>query len=210
MNAPLSDRRPERRQAQLAALIDAAERRIAEGGAQSLRARDLAADLGIALGGLYNLVTDLDELALRVSSRTLGRLGAALTAASSALPLTTRDDAVERLVTIAHAYLHFAKGNLLLWRTLFELRLAEGTALPAWAADDQLRLFRHVAEPLALLVPDMDEPRQTLAARTLFAAVHGIVTLGLEERLVAVPLTALEAQIEWLVRATCRGLSGEA
>ena len=45
-----------------------------------------------------------------------------------------------------------------------------------------------------------------LLPRTLFAAVHGIVTIGLEERLVAVPLSALEAQIEWLVRATCRGL----
>lgn len=206
MNAPLSERRPEKRKAQLAALIDAAERRIAEGGMASLRARDLAADIGIALGGLYNIVADLDELLLRVSSRTLGRLGEALSTASDALPLETKDDAVNRLVAIAHAYLHFAKGNLLLWRTLFELHLAEGTALPAWAADDQLRLFRHVAEPLALLVPDFDETQQVLAARTLFAAVHGIVTIGLEERLVAVPLTALEAQIEWLVRATCRGL----
>ena len=202
MNAPLS----ERRQTQLVALIDAAERRIAEGGATSLRARDLAGDIGIALGGLYNIVADLDELLLRVSSRTLGRLGEALSAASDALPLKTTDDAVTRLVAIAHAYLHFARDNLRLWRTLFEVRLAAGTALPAWAADDQLRLFRHVAEPLALLVPDMDEAQQTLAARTLFAAVHGIVTLGLEERLVAVPLTALEAQIEWLVRAACRGL----
>jgi len=206
MNAPLSERRPEKRKAQLSALIDAAERRIAEGGAASLRARDLAADIGIALGGLYNIVADLDELLLRVSSRTLGRLGEALTAASSALPLETKDDAVNRLVAIAHAYLHFARDNLLLWRTLFELHFADDMVLPAWAADDQLRLFPHVAAPLALLLPDMDEPRQTLAARTLFAAVHGIVTLGLEERLVAVPLTALEAQIEWLVRATCRGL----
>lgn len=206
MNAPLSERRPERRKAQLAALVDAAERRIAEGGAASLRARDLAADIGIALGGLYNIVTDLDELSLRVSSRTLGRLGEALTAASSALPLETKDDAVTRLVAIAHAYLHFARDNLRLWRTLFELRLSEGTALPAWAADDQLRLFHHVAAPLALLVPDLDETQQILTARTLFAAVHGIVTLGLEERLVAVPLAALEAQIEWLIRATCRGL----
>ena len=202
MNAPLS----ERRQAQLGALIDAAERRIAEGGMASLKARDLAADIGIALGGLYNIVADLDELSLRVSSRTLARLGEALTATSEALPLQTKADAVTRLVAIAHAYLHFARDNLRLWRTLFEVRLAAGTALPAWAADDQLRLFRHVADPLALLVPDMDEAQQTLAARTLFAAVHGIVTLGLEERLVAVPLTALEAQIEWLVRAACRGL----
>lgn len=83
----------ERRQAQLGALIDAAERRIAEGGMANLKARDLAADIGIALGGLCAIVADLDELSLHVSSRTLARLGEALTATSEALPLK-RGDAV--------------------------------------------------------------------------------------------------------------------
>lgn len=205
MSAPLT----ERRQAQLAALVDAAERRIAADGASGLKARDLAAELGIAVGGLYNLVADLDELALRVGSRTLARLGAALTAAAEPLPLRTADDAERRLVAIAHAYLHFARDNLRLWRTLFELRLERGLPLPEWAANDQLRLFGHIAAPLAVLMPHLDEDRRGLAARTLFAAVHGIVAIGLEERLIAVPATAQEAQIEWLVRATCHGIRAD-
>ncbi|WP_237155593.1 TetR/AcrR family transcriptional regulator [Oryzibacter oryziterrae] len=197
----------ERRQAQLDALVDAAERRIATGGIKALKARDLAAEIGIALGGLYNLVPDLDELALRVSSRTLNRLGEALTATADRWPLATPDDAVNRLVAIAQAYLAFARGNLSLWRTLFELRLAGDAVLPEWAANDQLRLFHHIAEPLAVLLPQQTEAGRGLTARTLFAAVHGIVVIGLEDRLIAVPPQALNAQIEWLVRATCRGFS---
>jgi AcrR family transcriptional regulator len=197
----------ERRQAQLDALVDAAERRIATGGIGALKARELAGEIGIALGGLYNLVPDLDELALRVSSRTLGRLGEALSAAADALPLATQEDAVNRLVAIAIGYLAFARKNLSLWRTLFELRLAGDAVLPEWAANDQLRLFRHIAEPLAVLSPGQEIEAQGLMARTLFAAVHGIVMIGLEDRLIAVPPAALEAQIEWLVRATCRRLT---
>lgn len=196
-----------RRQAQLTALVDAAERRMAHGGVAALKARDLAGDVGIALGGLYNLVGDLDELALRVSSRTLDRLGTALTAAVEPLPLDGPADAVEHLVAIAHAYLGFARDNLQLWRALFELRLRGDAVLPDWAAEDQLRLFRHIAVPLAVLLPALDAAERALAARTLFAAVHGIVTIGLEDRLVAVPAGDLARQIEWLVRSACRGFT---
>jgi AcrR family transcriptional regulator len=196
----------EKREAQLEALVTAAEKRIADNGLAGLKARDLAGDLGIALGGIYNIVADMEELALRVSSRTLTRLGVVLTEASAELPLTTPEEATARLIAIAHAYLGFARDHLNLWRTLFELRLTGITVLPEWVADDQLRLFRHIAEPLAVLVPEMPDETRVLAARTLFAAVHGIVTIGLEERLIAVPMDAQADQIAWLVRSTCRGL----
>lgn len=62
-------------------LVDAAEARIAAGGLSGLKARDVTADAGCALGALYNVVEDLDRLILLVNSRTLARLGAALKAA---------------------------------------------------------------------------------------------------------------------------------
>lgn len=200
---------PDKKQERLDALVAAAESRIAVHGLAGLKARDLAADLGIALGGIYNIVADMEELALRVSSRTLTRLGVVLTEAAADRPLATPEEATDRLVAIAHAYLGFARDNLNLWRTLFELRLTGMTVLPDWAADDQLRLFRHIAEPLAVLVPGMPDGERVLAARTLFAAVHGIVTIGLEERLIAVPMAAQADQIAWLVTSTCRGLGAK-
>ena len=192
----------DRRQAQLEALIAAAEKRICDSGMHSLKARDLAADIGVALGGLYNIVQDIDALLLLVSSRTLARLGEAAQTATAHLPVSTRAEATDRLVMVAQTYLTFARENLPLWRMIFELRLS--SPLPDWAAQDQLRLFRHIAEPLHAIMPDLDTVALTVRARTLFAAVHGIISIGLEERLIAVPTQKLADEIEWLTRAACR------
>ncbi len=191
-----------RRQAQLEALIEAAEKRICDHGLASLKARDLAADIGVALGGLYNIVADMDALLLLVSSKTLKRLGDWAAERTGHLPLATREEAIERLVGVAHAYLDFARDNKPLWRMVFELRL--DSPLPEWAAQDQLRLFRHIAEPLSVIMPDLDVVALTTRARTLFAAVHGIVSIGLEDRLIAVPPQKLADEIAWLTRASCR------
>jgi AcrR family transcriptional regulator len=192
----------DKRQAQLEALIEAAEKRICDHGLASLKARDLAADIGVALGGLYNIVADMDALLLLVSSKTLARLGQAASDATGHLPTATHAEALDRLVAVAHTYLKFARENLPLWRMIFELRM--NSPLPDWAAQDQLRLFRHIAEPLHVILPHLDTIALTVRARTLFAAVHGIISIGLEERLIAVPVQKLADEVEWLTRAACR------
>ena len=60
-------------------LILAAERNISAGGLAGLETRELAREIGVANGAVYDLVEDMDELILRVGSRTLERLDAALT-----------------------------------------------------------------------------------------------------------------------------------
>jgi len=191
-----------RRQAQLEALIDAAEARLIAEGVTGLRARDLASDIGVALGGLYNIVEDMDMLMLRVAQRTMGRLDAALAEGAGTAAGEDKAAAVAQLVGIAHAYYDFARHNLRLWRALFEMRL-KNPDLPEWNRQAQLGLFRHMDDPIARLRPDTDEAARTLTARTLFAAVHGVVVIGLEERLIAVPSAEMKAQIAWLVRAAC-------
>lgn len=197
-----TSRTADKRQVQLDALMEAAEKRICEQGLASLKARDLAADIGVALGGLYNIVADMDTLLLLITARTQKRLDAAFEAATGHLKITTRAEAVDTLVVIAHAYLAFARENLPLWRMMFEVRIS--APLPEWAVHDQLRLFRHIAGPLRAIAPDMDDDALTVRARTLFAAVHGIVSIGLEERLIAVPVQKLADEVEWLTRAACR------
>lgn len=192
-----------RREAQRTALIDAAERRIARDGLASIKARDLAQDVGVALGAIYNLVADLDELMLRVASRTLARLDAALDAAATA---GAREDACGRLVAIALAYRRFASDHLHLWRSLFEYRMSADKDLPDWAVIDQMHLFRHILAPLAVLMPDASEADRQTMASTLFSAVHGVVSLGLEGKLVAVPAALIDQQVERLVRMLCAAL----
>jgi AcrR family transcriptional regulator len=193
-----------RRATQLRALIAAAERTIAEQGLAGLKARDLAAEIGVSLGGLYNIVGDLDEAILHVGARTLTRLDQSLAEAA-----TGEDRPIERLVATALAYCRFADANLTLWRALFEHRMGPGVALPEWHAATQLDLFAHIAAPLRELLPGAKPERRALLSRTLFSAVHGVIALGLEEKLVAVPRGKLEAQVELLVRAVCAGLAAK-
>jgi AcrR family transcriptional regulator len=187
-------------------LIRAAERMIAERGLAGLKTRDLAREIGCANGAVYNLVADVDELILRVGSRTLLRLDAALSAAESTGELSPQ----ETLVRIAIAYCDFAAENLQLWRALFEHRMAADKIIPDWSIDDQMQLFRHIYVPLAALFPKRTAEELGITARSLFSAVHGMVALGLEQKLVAVPLPALRKEIAGLVRAMIDGLIARA
>lgn len=192
----------ERRQKLRGDLILAAEQMIASRGLAGLKTRDLARQIGCANGAVYNLVTDVDELILRVGSRTLHRLDAMLSAAESAGEPSPQ----ETLVRIAIAYCDFAAENLQLWRALFEHRMEADKNVPDWSVDDQMQLFRHIYAPLAALFPKRSPDELGITARSLFSAVHGMVALGLEQKLVAVPLPALRKEIAGLVRAMIDGL----
>jgi AcrR family transcriptional regulator len=195
----------ERREKLREALILAAERSIKTGGLAGLKTRELARDIGCANGAVYNLVADMDELILLVGSRTLARLDAALTAAESNGPASS----TETLVRIAVAYCDFAAENTGLWRALFEHRMAPGKPVPDWAIDEQMAMFGHIYRPLTALFPKRTTVELAVTARSLFSAVHGMVTLGLEQKLIAVPVEALRAEIATIVRAMVRGLESE-
>jgi AcrR family transcriptional regulator len=193
----------ERREKLRESLILAAERSIAAKGLAGLKTRELAREIGCANGAVYNLVEDMDELILRVGSRTLERLDAALTDAESKGATSPG----ETLVRIAIAYCDFAADNFELWRALFEHRMAPGKPIPDWAVDQQMDLFRHIYRPLATLFPERSAAELGVTARSLFSAVHGMVALGLEQKLIAVPVEALRNEIAIIVRAMIEGLA---
>ncbi|MFL5045258.1 MAG: TetR/AcrR family transcriptional regulator [Xanthobacteraceae bacterium] len=190
------------------ALLGAAERTIATQGLSGLRARALAHKVGCAVGAIYNVVADLDELILLVNSRTIAALERALTEAAKAgdQALAGPEQAIERLVRLAMVYTDFAATNTRRWRALFEHRLPDGYALPTWYVAEQMRLFSYVEGPLRVLQPQATPERVALTARSVVSAVHGMVTLGLEEKLYTLPLTSLREQVTFVVSAIGRGL----
>jgi AcrR family transcriptional regulator len=202
MNAKTATRRDHQRQA----LIEAAEAAIALGGLSNLKAREIATEAGCALGAIYNLVEDMDEIVFRVGSRTLARLETALREAVARRPLNSTVEAVEHLVSIAIAYCRFAAANKNLWRTLFEHQMADGKSVPGWFIEQQMRLFEHPSAPLRMLIGPGSESEVAMMSRVLFAAVHGIVLFGVEERMISVPRDLLEQSIENFVRLSCVGL----
>ena len=187
-------------------LIDAAERTIASNGLDALKARDLAREVGCAVGTIYNVFDHMDALVLCVGSRTLAMLEAALVAAR---PTTaghaSAEEAADDLVRLAIAYLEFAGMHTVRWRALFEHRMSEDRPLAEWFVEQQHRLFAQVERPLGTLLPELDRDAQRILARTVFSAVHGIVALGLDEKLVSLPLADLATQLAATVRSIARG-----
>lgn len=203
MNETKTEAGAERRAQLRDRLIDAAQETVAARGLAGLKARDLAASAGCALGAIYTAFDDLDELILRVNARTLARLEKALDAALGDA------EAGQALEALARAYLNFARAEEPSWRALFEHRLPQGTPVPAWYADARNRLFNRLDGPLAQLLPGKDVMARAGLARTLFSAVHGVVALGLEEKIADTPPAVLDAQLETLVRLLAAGLMME-
>jgi AcrR family transcriptional regulator len=192
----------DRRSALRERLVRAAQEAIATRGLGGLKARDVAAAAGCALGAIYTAFDDLDELILRVNALTLARLEAALKAPSSQAP---EDDVSAELSRLARAYLDFARREEPSWRALFEHRLA-APPLPAWYAEARNRFFSLLEAPLARLLPQEEPAARVLLARTLFSAVHGIVSLGMEQKFAPTPAGALDALLDRFVRLAAAGL----
>jgi AcrR family transcriptional regulator len=196
-----------RRQNLREALIDAAEKTIAAQGLTGLRARSLAFEVGCAVGAIYNVVNDIEDLILFVNERTLLMLEQQLTSvagegAASADPTA----AVDTLVRLALAYLNFAADHGFRWRAVFEHSMSEGRATPDWYRARQRRMFGYVDQPLRTLQPKLSAERRAIVARSLFSAVHGIVALGLDEKIEAIALPDLREQVAFMTSAMGRGL----
>lgn len=185
----------DRREALREALIDAAERRIAAGGATGLRARDLATDVGCALGAIYLVFADLDAIVGAVMLRTLSRLEAQAAAIASGQRdhEPTRQEAIDSLRSLARLYFGFARDNRHLWRALFEhpapLAANEGAPLAP--------IHALIERQLRVLSPSLLSAQRRLYARAVFAAVHGVLSLGLDQARSGLS----EAEVAWQVEA---------
>ncbi len=189
-----------RHEALQVALIDAAERTIAADGLAALRARPLAEEVGCAVGAIYTIFSDLEGVILAVNGRTLAAISREMTNVGF-VPNPT-----EHLVKLAWAYLNYAAGARARWAALFLHTMAEGRTVPDWYARQQTTAFSHVEEPLGRLCPHLAPPARALLARSLFSAVHGVVALGLDEKVATIPFNLLADQIGTIVTAIARGL----
>ena len=170
-------------------------------GLASLKVRDVAAAAGCSVGSIYNAYADIDDLVIAVNRRTLLRLDAWLERATWGVPR-------ERILqALAAGYLDFATAETRSLRALFEHRMTDARPFP----EDHLHLveatFSRIAAPLANLLPETPPAEVAVLARTLFSAVHGIIILGLEERIVAVLPVDLRSQVALFVEVFEAGLA---
>lgn len=173
-------------------LIDVTEAHIKSGGLASVKAREIAKEAECALGAIYTAFDDIHALVMAVNMRTFQALGAEVTAAVEGAASETPND---QLIAMSKAYLHFASHNTHLWRALFDLDMSVQSAVPDWYLEALSQLFANIEAPLARLFPDLPHDELDLMVRALFSSVHGIVLLGLQNRISAVPQPQIEKMI---------------
>ena len=175
-------------------LLEVATHRIEKSGLENLRARDVTQDAGCALGTLYKCYEDLDDLIIHVNSETLGKMREVLNEAVSDI-----SEPPEALKVLAFAYLDFAIDHQNLWSAVFKHRLRDGESTPEWHMLENKALLDLIAKPMSEISPELDQQQLHARTRTYFAAVHGIVSISLQDRFISLSGEVLRTELEHFV-----------
>ncbi|WP_284944479.1 TetR/AcrR family transcriptional regulator [Acidisoma cladoniae] len=157
------------------AMIDAAERAIASGGLEALSVRRIATETGVSIGRVSYIFGSLDGLVLEVNARTLDALATAFDQL-----VAQRGAGSGRLLAVALFYFHFAETERPRWEALFRHRMRDQEPVPDWYVARRADMLGRVATLISAAVSSPDSMRR---ARTVFEAVHGVVSLGVDRKL---------------------------
>jgi AcrR family transcriptional regulator len=182
-----------------ALMLETARAIISAKGLRSLKVRDVAEAADCSIGSVYNEFGDFDGLILTVNRETVQSLSARLAAVPS-------DDPVRQLHGYAETYLSYFSEHANLLRSLYEHRMEGDRPFPEDILLMVMRAFALMHDPLVRFMPDADPAEIVLQARMMFSAAHGIISLGLEERMVAVPPEQLRQQLGKFVDTYLAGL----
>lgn len=159
-----------------AQVMHACDEWLAQQPVHGLSLRALAREIGCAPSTLLKLYGSFNNLLQHVNVETLARLQRMITALD--------DDAPEPwLRSLAHAYWCFAEKACYRWQLLFDYPLAQEGELDQRQSDLIQALFTQVESSLKTYQPALDDLEARRLGRTLWGSVHGLVQLGLNERL---------------------------
>jgi AcrR family transcriptional regulator len=173
-------------------------------GLAQLSMRKVAKRMGYAVGTLYLIFSDLDDLLVQINTQTLAELNAALASAAAAEP-----DPVRCIQTQARVYLDFAVRHTRRWSAIFEHPIDASAGLPADFVDHIALRYRLLEDALGTLCRDHSEQDAARAARALGAGVHGVCMLGLSDGLGLAQVESLAQVVDALVDAFVAGFSAQ-
>ena len=148
--------------------------------AQALSLRQVAKMVGYSPGTLINLFGSYAHLLLAVNACTLDQISELL---EKKLADADNLNAQQQLLLFAHEYLLFAQQHTFQWRLLFEHRLDE--EVPDWQQSRINQLFALIELRLTLLAPHAKPDELQHASRTIWASVHGICMLDVDNKIFA-------------------------
>ncbi len=162
--------------------------------ADKLSLRQVAKMVGYSPGTLINLFGSYAFLILAANAHTLDHISDQLESS-----MTISDDPKEQLRLFANAYLTFAVEHPYQWQILFEHHLDEADDIPDWQLNRISRLFSLLESRLKVLNPQSSEEERHKASRVIWAAVHGICTLVIDDKLFAQETLTGESMIQSLL-----------
>ncbi|MFW6345270.1 MAG: TetR/AcrR family transcriptional regulator [Halomonas sp.] len=165
---------PEALHAQVMAACDAW---LQENPVHTLSLRALAREVGCAPSTLLKLYGSFTNLLQHVNVETLARLREVIE------PLTSQATPPQQLRALARAYWQFAQRDAYRWQLLFDYPLAQEGELDRRQSDMIEALFLRVETTLKEYQPALGDLEARRLGRTLWGSVHGLVLLGLNERL---------------------------
>ncbi|MGV1914286.1 TetR-like C-terminal domain-containing protein [Rhizobium sp. 22-785-1] len=177
---------------------------IAEVGLANVSARSVAKGMRKTAGWLYTMYEDLDEIINAANSMTLKELNDAFSrdaADQDSIP------AVEKLSAFANSFLVFARSHPERCAALFAPM--PRTEAPHPALETGFRsLVSHIETPLAQIMTDVDNDTINATAKTVFTALHAIVSLNHRSRPAYSLDDAVDDQLHSFVNAIAAGYAG--
>jgi AcrR family transcriptional regulator len=181
--------------------LNDARRIVQDEGLKALNARRLAADIGVAVGTLYNLFENFEEIVLRLNLETLQELEAVF-AARTVLP----KDPLEAMLEIAREYLAFTTKHRNRWAATLEFKSGAPHRFEDEFPASVSRLVAEVERAMAPLFPPGGESERRLAAAVLWSSLEGISALSAADNLRMVAPTTAWNMAQSLIVNYLRGL----
>lgn len=184
-------------------IMDAAWTIVGRDGFEGLTARGIAAEIGYAPGTIYNIFDSMDDLYLQLNGRTLDALFEDLCdetyhTASNAL--------MRNLKAMAARYAAFANKRKSYWLMLFEYKLPEGQPTPAWYQEKIDRIFVPLEDLLRPLFTAQKALEAKIAARTLWASLHGLCLLQATGKVPLPDGKSAEDMRDYLIETFVKGI----
>ncbi len=176
---------------------------IAEAGLEKVSARSVAKGMRKTVGWLYTMYADFGEIINAANSTTLKELNDALRRNASdqdSIP------AADKLSAFANSYLIFSRKHPERCAALFAPMPISQALRPALEIGFR-SLVSHLETPLAQIMPDVDSDTINATAKTLFTALHAIVSLDHRNRPAYSQADAVDDQLRSFMNAIAAGYS---
>lgn len=144
-----------------------------------LSLRKIANLVGYVPSTLVNIFGNYNLLLLHVIAETLDEL-----AAQAQDILVSQPQPKEALYQLAYCYLEFAHANPYRWQLIFDHNM-NGEELPQWQAQRIENMTGMLEGLLKQLSPERDDSEILQASRVLWAGVHGITLLSVDDKFFA-------------------------